>query len=183
MLPVCANAAMLTAFTPAASGTERIGPLVYLIDASGNVLSINATMTPGQAPSIAKGTLVAMAGQQPGEIGALGDQLAQRREVLRDLVERARGIRQIEKSAGIAPSNARCGGNRHVESLSLPLGGRQAVESPCFSGSTQSPTPERRAFLPRGFSPRKVAKAANYLPFPRVMSQEGIRIDVDLQPH
>ena len=51
-----------SALIAAASGGMPGAP-VYLIDASGNVLSINATMTPGQAPSIAKGTLVAMAGQ------------------------------------------------------------------------------------------------------------------------
>ncbi|ANH75158.1 diguanylate cyclase domain protein [Ralstonia insidiosa] len=55
-----------SALIAAASGGMPGAP-VYLIDASGNVLSINATMTPGQAPTIAKGTLVAMAGQQPGD--------------------------------------------------------------------------------------------------------------------
>ncbi|MFX8215208.1 hypothetical protein ABTL18_20515, partial [Acinetobacter baumannii] len=51
-----------SALISAASGGMPGAP-VYLIDASGNVLSINAMMTPGQAPTIAKGTLVAMAGQ------------------------------------------------------------------------------------------------------------------------
>jgi hypothetical protein len=44
-----------------------------------------------------------------------------------------------------------------------------------------NPCPEKRALLPCVPTARKVAKSPYYLPFQRVLSQEGIGIDVDLQ--
>jgi len=50
----------------AAAGGMPSAP-VYLIDAAGNVLSVNGMVATAQVPAIVQGQLVAMAGQQPGE--------------------------------------------------------------------------------------------------------------------
>jgi hypothetical protein len=90
------------------------------------------------------------AGNEPCEIRALGDHLAKGVEVLRDLIEGLRAVRELKKGAGVASGNAGgCGG--HVESLSPAAErGRQAIEITRFSSA------ERPASL--AAPPRKSAR-------------------------